>query len=68
MEKTVQGGIAKGYGGIPIVIIISNIDDYRFPDICRRNIWRTVVYGRDGVFPTYTAFTLGRVPEQVLQG
>ena len=45
LEKTVQGGIAKGYGGMPIVIVYFYNDDSWFPCISRCNIRSAVMHG-----------------------
>ena len=66
LEKTVQGGIMKGYGGIPFVIFLLIVDGYHVPCVCRSYFWSFAVHGCARVLFAYIEIALGRIPEQVL--
>ena len=63
LQKTVEGGIAHGFSGMPTVLVECNIDDTWVPGAGGRHLRYSAVHGYNGVFSAYSSATLGRISE-----
>lgn len=58
-DKTVEGGIDDGYGGIPLVILMIDLDGDRICVPCPCDIRSLALHGHIGMLPTCPSSALG---------